>query len=173
MKRFVVASLIGACALVAQAAAPSRESIELLLNLVQAEKMMDSIKPQFNGLIKNSIDQALEGRKPTAEEQKVLDRYVARTVEIMGESLTAERMKQLNTQLYTKYFSQEEIDGIIAFYQSPAGKSMLTKMPQVMQGVMAAMPSVLAPMMEKMRVASEQMATDLRALQGKPGKTGR
>jgi len=37
---------------------------------------------------------------------------------------------------------------------------------------MAAMPALLSPMMEKIRVAGEQLANDLRALQKKPGKAG-
>jgi hypothetical protein len=172
MKRILVASLIAACSLVSHAAAPSQQSVELLLNLVQVEKIMDSVRPQIQGLMKSSMDQALAGKKPTAEEQKVLDRYVARSSEIMGETLTPELMKSINLQLYSKYFTQEEVDGMIAFYQSPTGQSMIAKMPQLMQGVMAAMPALLSPMMEKIRVAGEQLANDLRALQKKPGKAG-
>jgi len=111
----------------AQAAAPTPQSIEKLMALTQAEKVIDAIKPQINASMKASINQTLKGHTPSAEEQIV-------------------------------------IDGLIAFYQSPAGKSMLTKMPKLMQGLMAAMPALMAPMMEQMQAATKQMADDLEAL---------
>lgn len=172
MKRIFVASLLTVCSWMAQAAPPTPESIELLLDLVQAEKIMDGIKPQVQGAMKASMDQALKGRRPNAEEQKVLDAYLLAATHIVNDTLTMDRLKPLHLQLYSQHLTQEEVDGMITFYQSPTGQSMIAKMPQVMQGVMAAMPALLSPMMEKIRVAGEQLANDLRALQKKPGKVG-
>jgi len=164
MKRIFVALAFVATSFLAQAAAPTPQSIEKLLALTQAEKVIDAIKPQINASMKAGINQALKGHTPSTEEQKVIDDYVARSTKIMDEVLTMDRLKPLYVQLYTQYFNQKEIDGLIAFYQSPAGKSMLTKMPQLMQGLMAAMPALMAPMMEQMQAASKQMADDLEAL---------
>lgn len=151
----------------AQAAPPTPESIELLLDLVQAEKIMDGIKPQVQGAMKASMDQALKGRKPNAEEQKVLDAYLLAATHIVNDTLTMDRLKPLHLQLYSQHLTQEEVDGMITFYQSPVGRSMVTKMPHIMQGVMAALPSLLAPMQDKLRLAGEQMVRELVALQRK------
>ncbi len=170
MKRIFVAVLVAICSWTAHAAAPTPQSIELLLSLLQADKVMDGVKPQIQALMKNSMDQALKGSKPGVEEQKVLDAYVARSAQIISESVTAEGIKSLQVQLYAKYFTQEEVDGIIAFYQSPVGKSMLSKTPQIMQSVIAAMPALMAPMMERLRASAEQMVNELGALQKKAPK---
>ncbi len=151
----------------AQAAPPTPESIALLLDLVQAEKIMDGIKPQVQGAMKASMDQALKGRKPNAEEQKVLDAYLLAATHIVNDTLTMDRLKPLHLQLYSQHLTQEEVDGMITFYQSPVGRSMVTKMPHIMQGVMAALPSLLAPMQDKLRLAGEQMVRELVALQRK------
>lgn len=151
----------------AQAAPPTPESIELLLDLVQAEKIMDGIKPQVQGAMKASMDQALKGRRPNAEEQKVLDAYLLAATHIVNDTLTMDRLKPLHLQLYSQHLTQEEVDGMITFYQSPVGRSMVTKMPHIMQGVMAALPSLLAPMQDKLRLAGEQMVRELVALQRK------
>ncbi|CAM8629924.1 Domain of unknown function DUF2059 [Comamonadaceae bacterium] len=172
MKRIFVALMIAACSLVSQAATPSQQSVELLLNLIQAERMIDSLQPQIQGLMKSSMEQALAGKKPTTEEQKILDRYVYRSSLIMGETLTPELIKSVSLPLYSQYFTQEEVDAMIAFYQTPVGQSMITKMPQVMQGVMAAMPTLMRPMMEKMRVSNEQLVNELRAVKERQGKAG-
>jgi uncharacterized protein len=38
---------------------------------------------------------------------------------------------------YSETFSEEEIDGILAFYESPAGRAMQAKMPILMPKIMA------------------------------------
>lgn len=171
MKRFFLASLLTLCAWSTHAAPPTPESIEILLSLVQADKVMDGIKPQVHVAMKTSMDQALKGRKPTAEEQKVLDAYLLTATQIVNETLTMERIKPLHLQLYGQHLTQEEVDGMITFYQSPVGRSMVTKMPQIMQGVMAALPSLMAPMQEKLRLAGEHMVRELVALQRKAPQT--
>ena len=167
MKRFFLASLLTLCAWSTHAAPPTPESIEILLSLVQADKVMDGIKPQVQGAMKASMDQALKGRKPNAEEQKVLDAYLLAATHIVNDTLTMDRLKPLHLQLYSQHLTQEEVDGMITFYQSPVGRSMVTKMPHIMQGVMAALPSLLAPMQDKLRLAGEQMVRELVALQRK------
>lgn len=165
MKRIGFALAFVGMTFLAQAAEPTPESIEKLLVLSHAEKILDAVKPQFSMALKNGMDVALNGRKPSAKEQQVLDDFVAQSAHIMEEFLTMERLKPIYMQLYAQSFSQEEIDGLNAFYQSPAGNSMLTKMPQLMQGLMAAMPAVMAPMTQQLQQASKQMASKLEALQ--------
>lgn len=165
MKRILTALVLAAASFLAQAAAPTQQSIEKLLVLSHADKIIDSIKPQIGLSVRASIEQAMKGRTPNPEEQKVIDAYVAKCIEITNTSLTMEQLKPLYIQLYTKYFTQADVDGLNAFYQSPAGKSLVTKMPQLMQGMMAAMPGLMAPMMEQMQTAAKKMASDLQALQ--------
>lgn len=167
VKRIFVASLLTVCSWMAHAAAPTPESIALLLDLVQAEKILDGIKPQVQGAMKASMEQALKGRRPNAEEQKVLDAYLLTATQIVNDTLTMDHIKPLQLQLYSQHLTQEEVDGMIIFYQSPVGKSMVTKMPQILQGLMAALPSLLAPMQDKLRLAGELMVRELVALQRK------
>ncbi|NVO05061.1 MAG: DUF2059 domain-containing protein [Rhodoferax sp.] len=165
MKRYVLTLALVVASFLAHAAAPSARSIDKLLALTQAEKLMDSIRPQVRASMQAGINQALQGRRPNEEEQKVLDNFLAKAIKAMDETLTMETMKPLYLQLYTQYFTQKEVDGLIAFYQSAAGKSMVTKMPQLMQGLMGAMPALMAPMLEQIQAAAVQMNEELQALQ--------
>ena len=170
MKRILMAFAFVGTTFFANANAPTPQSIDQVLTLTQAEKILAGIKPQVTAMMKAGIDQALKDRTPSAEEQKVLDNYVAKSTNIMSEVLTMDRLRPLYVQLYTDYFTQEDIDGLIVFYQSPAGKSMITKMPQLTQGLMAAMPKLMAPMLEQIQAAANQMATELEALKNKAPK---
>lgn len=164
MKRILIALAITGMSFLVQAETPTPESIEELLTLTQAEKLLDSIKPQVKVSMKAGMDMALKGRTPSAAEQKVLDDYLSKSASIMNEDLTMDRLKPLYVEQYAKYFSQEEVDALIVFYKTPAGMSLITKMPQLMQGLMAAMPTLMVPMMEKIKAASKQMASELEAL---------
>jgi hypothetical protein len=166
---FVALAFVGA-AFLANAAAPTPQSIEQLLTLTQAEKVLDAIKPQMTAMIKSSLDQMLKDHKPSTDERKVLDAYVEESMDIMNKELTMDRLRPLYVQTYSTYFTQEEIDGMIAFYQSPVGKSMVTKTPQVMQGVMAGMQPLMAPMTEKIQAAAQKMANALLVLKNQAPK---
>jgi hypothetical protein len=170
-KRILVALAFLGAAFFANAAAPTPQSIKQLLILTQAEKILDAIKPQMTAMIKSSMDQALKNQKPSAEARKVLDDYVDESMAIMNTELTMERLKPLYVQTYASYFTQEEIDGMIAFYQSPTGKSMITKTPQLMQGLMTGMQPLMVPMTEKIQAAAQKMVNALLVLKNQAPKS--
>jgi hypothetical protein len=131
--------------------------------------MVESMKTQLDRPLQLTMKNAMKGRTPSTEEQKVLNKFSANANKIIGNSLTLERFKPLYLKHYGQVFSQEEVDGMNAFYQSAAGKAMVTKMPQLMQSLMDATPELLAPMNDQIRQAAQDMATELEAL-GKAGK---
>ena len=47
-------------------------------------------------------------------------------------------VKPAMIKAYMDVFTEDEIDGILGFYQSPAGRAMLQKSPQVMIRMMGA-----------------------------------
>lgn len=48
-----------------------------------------------------------------------------------------EELTTLIAPLYEKYYTEEDLDQLIAFYQSPVGKKSIQIMPQIMQESMA------------------------------------
>ena len=55
---------------------------------------------------------------------------------LMKDRFTWEKMKGPSVKAYSDTFTEEEIDGILSFYRSPAGQSMLQKTPALMQKIM-------------------------------------
>lgn len=153
----------------AYAASPTPESIERLMAISQVDKLFDGIKPQMEGMMQSMTDQATKGAKIGPDEKKILDKYRANVIAVVMAEMSVERMKPTVVQIYGANFSQEEVDGIIAFYETPVGQSMIRKMPQVMQAVMQEMPKLMGPSMEKMKKLSEEMQAEVQALR-KPKK---
>jgi len=147
----------------AQAAPPSEASVNRLLDAMQVDKVLDAIKPQLEGMMKQMEQQAQSGKTLSAADQKVFDKFHARVIAIMNKNLTMATLRPQYVRIYAQNFSQEEVDGMTAFYESPTGKAVVTKLPGVMQTVMAEMPKTLAPMMQEMQKAGKDMSDELAA----------
>lgn len=62
-------------------------------------------------------------------------------------------------RIYRKSLSQSEVDGMVAFYETPAGKAVINKLPVIMQNTMAEVGQMMGPMMQR----AEQMQKELMA----------
>jgi hypothetical protein len=71
-----------------------------------------------------------------------------------------EKMKPMYVQLYRDTFEQEEVDGLIAFYKSPAGQAYVTKMPLLMSKSMAISQSLFQSLGAKMKVAMDRFVVE-------------
>jgi hypothetical protein len=144
------------------AAPPSDQSINQLLQLAKVDKQMDSVFTQMDGMLKASIKQATKGRPLGADEQAILDRQQAKMSDIMKEELGWEKMKDLYVQAYRETYSQEEIDGLIAFYRTPVGQSFVNKQPELTKRTMTILQQRMAPMMQRIQKMSEETAAELK-----------
>jgi hypothetical protein len=89
----------------------------------------------------------------------------------MDEALSGFDIKALMNDMagvYQEYLTRDEILAMTAFYKSPAGKSMLTKMPAIMSEYMRiAMPKQMEKVQASIKNLEQQMKKE-RQLQGAP-----
>jgi hypothetical protein len=86
---------------------------------------------------------------------------------IMKEELSWDKLKDGFIQVYRDTFTQEEMDGIIAFYKSPAGQAFVDKQPALMKNTMALMQQRMGPMMQKIQQMTEETAKEIKAAKAK------
>lgn len=134
----------------------SQESVETLLAATRAESTMDSMYGMVEQAMRQGMQQAVQGKTLSPEQQRVLDAVPGKFIAVMREEFNWPKMKPLYVQLYRDTFDQEEIDGLIAFYRSPTGQAFVAKMPVVMQKSIALSQSQLQTFLPKMRAAMEQ-----------------
>ena len=146
----------------APAAPPSDQSVNQLLQLTKVDQQVDSVFTQMAGLLKTSIQQATKGKPLSPEEQAILDRQQAKMTGVLKEELSWEKMKDLYVQAYRETFSQEEIDGLIAFYQTPAGQSFVSKQPELAKRTMTIMQQCMAPLLQRIQKMSGETAAELK-----------
>lgn len=68
--------------------------------------------------------------------------------------------------LYAQHFSQEEVDGLIAFYRSPAGEALVNKMPLVMDASVANIQRTMVGIAPRLQAISAQAQKELRKAAG-------
>ena len=90
------------------------------------------------------VDQMLEGARQMSEQQvkqmssdpgavKMAREMQDKVMALVQERLKWEKMSPEFVKLYAEAYEEKELDGIIAFYKSPAGKAMVAKMPALAQ----------------------------------------
>jgi hypothetical protein len=148
--RILLAMIAVLGALNVHAAPASEESIERLLVLTKVESMMESLYPGMEKNIQDGLQQALQGKPLSPAQQRVLDTVPGKLVAMMRKEMSWEKMKPLYVHLYRETFEQEEVDGMLVFYASPAGQAAINKMPVLMQKSMALSQSMMRSFMPKM-----------------------
>ncbi len=157
------------CSQSAQAAGPTPESVERLLELTDSQKTVATLQQQVSGMMKPMFDQMIGARELNAEQRRRAEAfaaaYQAKAMPLLLEEMSWERMKALSVQIYSQTFTQEEIDGLIAFYDSPAGRAFVVKLPLVLQQSMASTQQRMGQMMQRMQAIAEATAAEFKAEQ--------
>ena len=116
------------------AAPPSDERAERLLAVLQTAKQLDDKLAALEAMNRRSFAEKISGGQPlTTEQQAALDRAVSKVSQIMRTELAWSRVKPGLIRIVQETFEQDELDGILNFYSTPAGKALLAKFPQVEQ----------------------------------------
>jgi hypothetical protein len=145
-----------------QAAPPSDQSINQLLQLTKVDKQMDSVLAQMEGAMKASLQRLTQGKPLSVDEQAMLDKQQAKMSAILKEEFSWDKVKNQYVQAYREMFTQEEIDGLIAFYRTPVGQSFVSKQPELMKRTMTIMQQRMTPMMQRIQKMSEETALELK-----------
>lgn len=170
MTKRILVPLILSCSIVAAAdSPPSEASVKELLDVMQVHKMLDATMVQMDGFIQQTMQQVTQGQTITPDAQKEIDKRRTEALSKMKEVLDWSKLEPVYVRVYQKSFTQPEIDGLIAMYKTPAGQTLLTKMPVVMQNTMSEMQQLLQPVMQQVQQTQREMMTKLRSQKPKNG----
>jgi hypothetical protein len=142
---------------------PSEDAIKQLLEVTQARQMVDTMNSQMQNMLKNSMQAATQGQKVTPQIQKEIDQIEQEMNSELKDVLTWSKLESMYIRVYQKSFTAQEIDGLIAFYKTPTGQALLTKMPVVLQNTMNEVQMMIMPMVQRLQQKQQQVASELQA----------
>lgn len=119
---------------------------------------------QIDAMMQSAMQQALNGKKPTPEVQAVIDDMRAETISMLSTEMRWEVLEPAFVDIYRQSFTQEEVDGMLAFYKSAAGRAVTAKMPLVMQHTMQMVNGLMLGFLPKMKLIQEKALARLKAL---------
>lgn len=164
----ILAWLLLAAPAFANDAPASDESIREMLAVTDAHKLIDTVRGQVDAMMKDSMKQALQGNALSADQQAILDRMQIKMSAVIDEMLDWKGLQTMYVRIYRASFTQDELDGILAFYKTPAGQAMINKMPVVMQNVMAEMKNLIGPMQQKLLQIQRETLQEMKDSVAKP-----
>jgi hypothetical protein len=110
-----------------------KAKIEELFQLTDVERMLGQVLGQVRSMQTAQTERMTMSAEGRSRAREIQDRIQA----VVARMLSWDKIKPQYVALYAETFTEEEIDGMLAFYKSPAGRAMLEKMPVLMQRSMA------------------------------------
>ncbi|WP_297845606.1 DUF2059 domain-containing protein [Pseudomonas sp.] len=104
-------------------------SAETFLKLAHADKLGTPVYMQVQQMFQQRFDES----KAPASKKALLETYQAKANAALDQSIGWDKLKPDMIKLYTANFTESELKDLVAFYQSPLGKKVLTKMPELTQ----------------------------------------
>ena len=121
---------------------------EELLQLTQSDQMLKTMEPMMKGML------AQAGKDMTAEQLAKAGDLQEKMLALVAANLN--KAKPALAKVYTDTYTEDELV-ILAFYKSPAGKSFIQKMPEVMQRSMPVMMQMIGDLQPELKKMVEGM----------------
>jgi hypothetical protein len=142
---------------------PTEESIRHLLAVTDAKKVLDNALSAMDQSVEVGIKAALKGQTVDAESQKVIDEMRTKMTALMKQTLAWQDMEPMFIDIYRRSLTQSEVNGMLKFYESEAGKAVIAKLPLIMQNTMQAMQGRMQEMAPKIVQIQQDALAKLKA----------
>src|SRR4051812_30136832 len=141
-------------AVCAEPASPA--SVERLLAVAHTEELFRGVQERQRGVTESVLRQveasrARQGQPLSPEAQARMRAAADKAREAMLEEMGWDKLRPLIVKVYSESFSEEEIQGLIAFYVSPTGRMFVERMPQVTERTMRLIAERMGPMMQRLQ----------------------
>jgi uncharacterized protein len=156
--------LVCGAAAAANNAPASDASIREMLELTNARQMLASMQGQMTTMMNATMQNATRGQTITPERQAVLDRMATKMSAVVTDMLNWDDLLPMYLRTYRAAFTQDEIDGVVKFYKSPAGRAYVKKLPVAMQNLMGEMQGFIKTVQDKMQGIQKASMQELKDL---------
>ncbi|WP_337842470.1 DUF2059 domain-containing protein [Rheinheimera sp.] len=139
------------CSFFSQAEPAKRETIEQVLKATDAPAMLDYAYAQ--------MEQMMQANQTTPNDA-LSQKHMREMQQLFRTEMSWSQLEEPIIAMYTQVFSEEEMQSILGFYQSPAGQKLVKRQPELVQQSMQMMQTLMQGMMPKMQAMSEKHAKE-------------
>ena len=124
---------------------------------------------QMDAAMKNGMAQAAKGKASSLELNIIMDKLQKKMMDILKEEVDWSVLEPIYIAVYQEHFTQAEVDGMLAFYRTPVGATVIDKLPLVMQESMLKMQDRMGPLVQKLNVIQKEAFREIQELAAKKG----
>lgn len=135
---------------------------EELLQLTHMDQLMSQMLDQMTARMKATSDQQAASLHMTPEQKTIYQDYQQKLNQLLTSYLNWDKMKPVMVQVYAETYTDEELDGILTFYRSPAGQAMVAKSPQLMTKSMSVMMQQMGPLQTQVQELTKDFAEKMK-----------
>lgn len=110
--------------------ASHRAKAQEMMTLLHTDQNVQAVVEKFMKEVSDAADKEA-GPNPSPEIKAKVADFEKQARQVIEASVGWKAMEPEFTDIYAKAFTDEQLDGIIAFYKSPSGSALLAKMPEV------------------------------------------
>jgi hypothetical protein len=154
----------------AQETRPTEASVRRVLAAAHLDTTLDSYSTQIETSMRAAMQHELAGQSLNAEQSTIMNHMQDKLVALMREEMDWKRMEPQIIELYRNTFTQREVNGMLAWYTSPIGKSVVAKEPLVTQQVSDYAQERVQDLVPKLMQLEKESAAQLRAAASPPAE---
>lgn len=140
VKKLLIPLLLGlAFAGNVEAAPPTPAQIDRLLQTMDAQKVIDQMVPAMMQATRTQMEQLLDRNQASQADRDRMQRILTAQEASVRDMLSWEKLKPLYVRVYSDTMTADEVLAMTRFYESPEGRSVMKKMPQILQRTMQEM----------------------------------
>lgn len=148
MKKLVLLSILTIAFTLGSMAQDKISDIKRLLEVMNSEQMSETMLNSMVPVLKQQITSQIKENSAKEKIDKMIDALTDAMMEEMKELSHKLNSVEL-VNLYDKHFTQGEIKDLIEFYESPTGKKILAKSPEITKELMNSMMIKYMPELQK------------------------
>jgi len=140
--------------------ASHKAAVQELLKVTRAEQLLTQSLSQIEAMQQEMISKLTHGKDPESS-KAVTDRVLKACNEIIISKLSWTSMEAQYIRIYMQVFTEEEVRGMTAFYQSPLGQKVMDKTPALMTEIMQMTTRKMGEVMPEIEAASQKAADEV------------
>jgi hypothetical protein len=96
-------------------------------------------------------------------QDRIASAYYDKINELLAQAYDWKKLEPAYEDVYNKIYTEEEIDGVVAFYQSPVGKAYSAKNPAATAATIEVSNRLMSDVTPKLKKLAEELITNLSA----------
>ncbi|MFA6102880.1 MAG: DUF2059 domain-containing protein [Victivallaceae bacterium] len=156
-------------------AAIAVEPADAVKNRELAEKLLDTMK--ISAAMTRSLDMMkkmqldIMSNRLKGKDLQNMEELNRAMMELVTRELSWEKLKAPIVNIYAESFTAEELDAMVKFYESPIGKKLMDKQPEMQQKTMKLMQSIMMKLLPEMEKVAKDFAEKQKPAAPAPAKT--